>query len=316
ARYRLLDDIVSQRQSSDYNLPRSSACEPFQRTALHTIPDSVFEQYNRATSHTMMGLFAEFQQASITVENRLYLWDYVTPGYLQGYEPQPNNITAVRQLSPKPGAFIRDVNYVLVIATTLAIPLLVMLAVTNARGGRDVTLFETKVSVPIKGHGVSVIEGSKKTGRIFFGGRGDNDICEFTYMMVIDDTRNLLYTLSSKSATRAFHIKGESAFSLSISHSFSQMLANIRLIIGNRPLQEPKTRNVSISPMTSQQARRTHSIATVTTGCRHYMSAVASESVPDKYACDSRSISPSNGTDLGTQSEGNGIRARVVLLLR
>jgi len=81
------------------------------------------------------------------------------------------------------GVFVSDVNYVLVIATTVDIFLLGVQAVPNARGGRDVTLFETKMSAPTKGLGVSVIEGSKKTGRIFFGGRGDNDIYEFTYQV-------------------------------------------------------------------------------------------------------------------------------------
>jgi len=100
---------------------------------------------------------------------------------------------------------------------------------------------------------------------------------EYIVQMVIDDTRNLLYTLSSKSAIRAFHVKGETAFSLSITHSFPHTLANIRVMIGNTPLLEPKTPIVSISPVTSQEARRTHLIATTTTGCRLYMSAVASE---------------------------------------
>jgi len=59
----------------------------------------------------MMGLFAELQQAWITVDNRLYLWDYTTQGSFQGYEAQPNNITAVRLLSPKPGEFFASLPW-------------------------------------------------------------------------------------------------------------------------------------------------------------------------------------------------------------
>jgi len=58
-------------QLSDYDLPRSSAEEPFGRTALHTTSDSTFEQYNSATSHTIMGFSSELLKASITVYNRL-----------------------------------------------------------------------------------------------------------------------------------------------------------------------------------------------------------------------------------------------------
>ncbi|KAH0608129.1 uncharacterized protein H6S33_002181 [Morchella sextelata] len=318
ARYPQLDDIVSQGQSSDYDLPRSPAWEPFQRLFSHTIPDSIFEQYNRATSHTLMGLFAELKQAWITVDNRLYMWDYTTQGSFQGYEDQPNNITAMRLLTPKKGVFVESVNYVLVVATTVDIFLMPVKAVTNSRGGKDVTLLTSPLSVPTKGLGVSIIEGSKNTGRIFFGGRGDNDVYEFTYQvqekwfhgkygkichtnggvssfaprlpfwgspkdteyivqMVMDDTRNLLYTLSSKSAIRAFHVKGDTTLQLTITHSFSHTLANIRVMIGNTPLLEPKTPIIAISPVTSSEARRTHLIAVTTSGCRLYMSAVTSE---------------------------------------
>jgi len=63
------------------------------------------------------------------------------------------------------GVFVSDVKYVLVTAATVDIFLLGVLAVANARGGRDATPFGTKMSAPTKGLGVSVIEGSKKRGR-------------------------------------------------------------------------------------------------------------------------------------------------------
>jgi len=92
-------------QLSDYVLPRSWAEEPFRRTALHTTSDSTFEQYNSATSHAIMGFSSELLKASITVYNRLYLWDYTTLVSFQDSIVQPNNISAVRILSPWPGAF-------------------------------------------------------------------------------------------------------------------------------------------------------------------------------------------------------------------
>ena len=76
--------------------------------------------------------------------------------------------------------FVSDGNYVIVTATTVDI-LFGVLEVLNVKGGRGVTLFETKMRAPTKGLGISVIEGSKKTGQIFFSGRGDGDIYEFTY---------------------------------------------------------------------------------------------------------------------------------------
>lgn len=104
-----------------------------------------------------------------------------------------------------------------------------------------------------------------------------DDVAEYIVQMVMDDTRNLLYTLSSKSAIRAFHIKGDTSLTLTITHSFSHTLANIRVMIGNTPLLEPKTPIIAISPVTAQEARRTHLIAMTTSGCRLFMSAVTSE---------------------------------------
>ena len=56
-------------------------------------------------------------------------------------------------------------------------------ATKNDRGVTDVILYDTKMSVPVKAVGVAVIEGSRKSGRIFFGGRINNDIYEFSYQV-------------------------------------------------------------------------------------------------------------------------------------
>ncbi|KAI5788369.1 Non-repetitive/WGA-negative nucleoporin C-terminal-domain-containing protein [Geopyxis carbonaria] len=317
-RYPQLDDIVSQGQSSEYDLAATHAPEPFIRTATHTIPDAIFEQYNRVTSHTLMGLFAELKQAWITVDNRLYLWDYATQTGFQGFEGQSNTITCVRLLKPKSGVFVAEVNYVLVIATMNDVFLLGVQAVENERGTMDVTLFETKMSVPTRGLDVTIIEGSKLSGRIFFAGKTDNDIYEFTYQaeerwfhgrcgkvchtskgasafaprlpfftqakeleyvqqIVVDDSRSLLYTLSSSSTIRAFQIRSDGGLSLSLTHPFSHTIANIRVMVGNTPLLGPTTPIISISTVSSLQARRTHLIATTNSGCRLFMSAAASE---------------------------------------
>jgi len=95
--------VRSEGQSQDYEMAPAHAWEPFVRINSHTIPDVIFEQYNRVTSYTLMGLFPEIKQAWVTVDNRLYMWDYATQTGFMGYEQQANTITAVRMLKPKPG---------------------------------------------------------------------------------------------------------------------------------------------------------------------------------------------------------------------
>lgn len=71
----------------------------------------------------------------------------------------------------------------LVIATALEVFLLGVKATKNDRGVTDVILYDTKMSVPARALNVAVIEGSRKSGRIFFGGKTDNDIYEFSYQV-------------------------------------------------------------------------------------------------------------------------------------
>ena len=56
-------------------------------------------------------------------------------------------------------------------------------ATLNARGVTEVTLFDTRMTVPTRGLDVTIVEGSKKTGRIFFAGSSDNDVYEFSYQV-------------------------------------------------------------------------------------------------------------------------------------
>src|SRR5690554_164622 len=177
----MLIACVLEGQSQEYEIPSTAAPEPYIRTATHTIPDAIFEQYNRATSHTLMGLFAELKQAWITVDNRLYMWDYASGSGFQGYEDNGNTITAVRLVRPKVGVFTSAVDYVLVVATTINVFLIGLGCAPNAKGSVDVQIFSTNMSVSTTGLDVTIIEGSPSTGRIFFGGKADNDIHEFIY---------------------------------------------------------------------------------------------------------------------------------------
>ncbi|KAF8460382.1 Non-repetitive/WGA-negative nucleoporin C-terminal-domain-containing protein [Kalaharituber pfeilii] len=319
SRYPDLDNIVSQGQSAEYDIQLGTAWSPFKKTHNHHIPDAIFEQYNQAQCHTMMGLFAELGQAWMTVDNRLYLWEYVSGGQFQGFESQPNTITSVRLLKPRPDVFNEQINYVLVIGTSVEMFLIGIGATPNARNACDVVMYDTKMSINIKGLDISVIEGADN-GRIFFGGRSDNEVYEFTYkgeegwfqgrcgkvchtsqgltsfapkipipfltkpqdaeyvvQMVVDNSRSLLYTLSSRSNIRAFLMKQDNTLVPRITHTWAQIRSNVGVMVGESKLIQHTTTIVSISPVPSEVARRTHLVATTSTGCRLYMSAVSSD---------------------------------------
>lgn len=88
----------------------------------------------------------------------------------------------------------------------------------------------------------------------------------------------LLYTLSSKSTIRVFHLHADGkTLSLKITHNLSSTFSNIRAMIPTSPLLNSATSIVSISHLPKQEARRTHIIATTSTGVRLYFSASSTE---------------------------------------
>lgn len=106
----------------------------------------------------------------------------------------------------------------------------------------------------------------------------NKDVAEYLSQIVIDDSRNLLYTLSSKSTIRVFHLSADGkSLPQKISHSLMQTLSNVRVMIGSTPLLQGSTRIVSISAIPAGEGRRTHLIATTSTGCRLYFSAVSTD---------------------------------------
>lgn len=82
------------------------------------------------------------------------------------------------------GVFVDPINYLLVIGTSAEVIAGCISAMPNHTGRYELTMYESRMAVNTKGLDVSVIEGSPKTGRIFFGGRSDNDIYEFTYQVI------------------------------------------------------------------------------------------------------------------------------------
>ncbi|EAU32876.1 conserved hypothetical protein [Aspergillus terreus NIH2624] len=318
ARYPDLDNYLSQGFSSDYDIPVSPSWAPFQKVKMYNIPDQIFDQYNRAQVSTSMGLFAELNHAWVAIDNALYIWDYTHPNpQLVGFEDQPNSINAVKLAKPRPGVFLPSITHLLVISTTAEIILLGMGCETTANGARQVSLFQTGMSASIRGLEVHVLASSDATGRIFFGSTADNDVYEITYQqeerwfqgrcakvnhtssrfsaftpslsfshkpfenveqMEIDDTRRLIYTLSSLSTIRVFHMKPDGTIALAITKHAMDIYANIGHIIASNETLNPKVPIVSISPIPAAEASRYHLMATTATGYRIYLSATGSYS--------------------------------------
>ncbi|KAH6659382.1 Non-repetitive/WGA-negative nucleoporin C-terminal-domain-containing protein [Truncatella angustata] len=344
--YPELEQYVKQ-MSSDYQKVSDAAWAPYKTVQQYTLPDRVFEQYERAEVSTSMGLFAELNHAWVTVDNCLYLWDYTHPNpELIGYEDNEHSITSVKLVAPKPGVFVKEINYMLVVATSADMFLLGVAAQSSANGATTVDLYQTRMQFPLRGTEAHVIAGAAN-GRIFFAGSVDSDIYELYYQqeekwfssrtgkinhsatgwssvvplakgpqallwgsktaeyivdIVIDNTRNLLYSLSNISTIRIYHMEGPDKLTKVVEKSRHDCLRDImHALSGSSPLLNDQTVIVSICPVTANEDAKIHLVAVTNTGCRLFMSAAgasyymtSSNQVPQSMQLHSIKFPPSN----------------------
>lgn len=259
---------------------------------------------------TKMGLFAEINHAWVTVDNQVYLWDYTHPNpELVGFEEQPHNITCVKLVKPRANVFVSTIDYLLVVATTTDIFLIAVECQRGSEGVHGITLYRTGLSTSVRKINVTTIEGSAKTGRIFFGDAGSEDVYELNYQqedrwfsskcsktnhvstavglpalpfygltkqvgtqqMVIDDTRNLLYTLSTNGTIKVYYMPSPTTLECVITRT----LANIQTMCSHIVRQGAaldKMALVSLSPITGTEADHLSLMATTSSGCRLYLS--------------------------------------------
>ena len=264
----------------------------------------------------MMGLFANIRHAWVSIDNALYLWDYTHPDPpLVGYEEQSNCITAVTMVKPRFGVFVPAITHLLVVATTAEIILIGVALEKLPVGTFTVTLYETNMVVPVRGLNVLSIAGTAD-GRIFFTGTSDNDVYELTYQqeekwfysrcakvnhtssrlshitpsfifssrarpemtlqLIVDDTRRLVYSLSTASSIRIFYMQDSKGLELAITKPWREILNHIGHAISQTDLITEQTRIVSIHPISSQEAQKISLVAVTDTGCRIYLSATSS----------------------------------------
>ncbi|OIW28638.1 nucleoporin-domain-containing protein [Coniochaeta ligniaria NRRL 30616] len=109
----------------------------------------------------------------------------------------------------------------------------------------------------------------------FFSSRDHEHLTD----LVVDDTRNLLYSLSSKSTIRTYHMDGPDKLTRAIEKTKEQCLRDITHMLSQRSsLLNDRTHIVSISPIASREASKLHLMALTNTGCRLFLSATSSAS--------------------------------------
>jgi nuclear pore complex protein Nup155 len=237
---------------------------------------------------------------------------------LIGYEDATHTITAVALVPPKPGVFVKTITHILVVATSTDITLLGVSATPTPSGSKSVTLYQTKMSVHRGGSDVSQIVGtasgriflggdtdtdihelfyqqeerwfSSRCGKINHTHQGWSSVVplgglpfghrqhEGLVSLVVDDTRNLLYSLSNRSTIRTYHMETPEKLTRVIEKDKTSCLRDFAHMADSSPLFTDRTNIVSISPIPATEASKLHLMALTDTGCRLFLSATSSAS--------------------------------------
>ncbi|KAF2637609.1 nucleoporin-domain-containing protein [Massarina eburnea CBS 473.64] len=350
-RFPALEAYIGQGSSGDYELPTTDAWQPFQKLRTYQHPESVFDQVNEMQMNTRMGLFAEINHAYVFVDNQLYLWDYTAPNpTLVGFEEQPNSITFVKLVKPRENVFVEAIKWLLVVGTATDIQLIAVECQAGPEGVHGLTMYRTGMAVSTKGSVTSIV-GSAKTGRIFFGLADTEDVFELMYQqeerwfsnrcskinhdanyynkslamvpfmsfssrigiqqMAIDDSRRLLYTLSSNSTIKVYHMRSPNALENVITRPLGSIKVMCSHIIRHAAVMD-NMRIVGIDAISSPEAEHMSLIAITSTGVRLYLSTTSggwmseSTNAPTSMAVRHIRFPPNPMTEANAQSAAAG----------
>eukprot|EP01038_Epipyxis_sp_PR26KG_P007824 gene7824-10628_t len=140
------------------------------------LPSRILEEYNKIECASFMGIIPEINRVWITVDNKLYLWNYFLPEEFDLYDGLSEVIVSVALATPKVGVFMDTVKYVLVVATPVEV---VVIAVTCDSNCRLVRLIPTAYKLPTDNVTMFKMIGSQG-GRIFMAGN-DGNLYELDY---------------------------------------------------------------------------------------------------------------------------------------
>ncbi|TFK57029.1 nucleoporin [Heliocybe sulcata] len=174
--------IPGVQSSASYSIFPDDYRVPYQKRRLLSIPDAIFQYYESASPISHMGIMPELDRVWITIDNKLFLWDYVEGQELSSFVDQPDVISHVALVKPKANVFIDEISHLLVICTPVSVLLLgvsVSAPPSGSRSLKEIKLYATDMSVPTEVELTAVI--GSKDGRIFMCGVQDGNLYELHY---------------------------------------------------------------------------------------------------------------------------------------
>ncbi|KAF9244625.1 nucleoporin [Melanogaster broomeanus] len=222
--------------SASYSVFPDDYRVPFQKRRLVGIPDALFQYYNTTSVTSHMGLIPEIERVWISIDHKLFLWDYIEGQEISSFVDQPDVITHVAVVSPRPGVFVDEITSVMVICTPVSV-LLIGLSMSSVLGSnnrphKEIKMYATDMSLATDVEMTSVA--GTRDGRILMCGSQDGSLYELHYqqseswfgkrvqlinhsvgdadrivLVVSDLKRNCFYTLSAKNSVSIYQLGAE-----------------------------------------------------------------------------------------------------------
>lgn len=150
------------------------------------LPDKFFDEYNSTECVTKMGLFPDIERCWIAVDNKLVLWNYSIPQSSFNQSTQfltidhiRHSILTVKLAKPKPGVFVKEVNHLLLIATTMDIHIYI---IKYNRSLNNLEIFNPDLSVSTQGLLINDFSVNDVTNEIYFTGESEGvDVWRLDY---------------------------------------------------------------------------------------------------------------------------------------
>jgi nuclear pore complex protein Nup155 len=135
-------------------------------------------QYRRGECAVFAGVLKEINRAWISIDERLFLWNYEDGRDFCVYDGVEQVIVSVGLVRTRPGLFVDSVKYLLIVATPVDVVTLAVSFAGDTVNG-ELTLHPTGLSVPSDNVHMCSIAGTDD-GRAFLAG-ADGSLYELTY---------------------------------------------------------------------------------------------------------------------------------------
>lgn len=320
-----LYEILSMYIVDNYNFnpnQRSSPFSRFEKINHFGIPDALLGNNNDFLV-TNMGVLSEIQRAWLSVDSKLYIWNFnasLTDQEFDVIDDFDGTILTCALAKPKENVFVQSVTNLLVVATSKEMKILALEYDTKSN---SVDISDTKLSISVHGLIVNKIISYELTNDILFTGAGSGDaIWKLNYShskdwfsksvtkelltdsffsstfqnipllnwlndstssnvesvldIKIDHTRDILYTLSSKSVIRSYKIqkKGkEIALGQPIIKRVTHLLKELSTTAANirSPLLRNNLKLLNIFPISKNENPNLFLIVVASNGCRFFI---------------------------------------------